>query len=136
MKTAQKGFTLIELMIVIAIIGILAAVAIPAYTDYVKRAKVSEGLNLLAGMKVPVLEYAAVNDNGDWPNHPPVIGAATGGKYTTKVEIQETARRLSTEFTDSAITGSLVLVYNTTTKAWKCTHTNMEPRYLPSNCRQ
>ena len=56
---AQKGFTLIELMIVVAIIGILAAVAIPAYQDYTKRAKVSEGISLAAGAKTTVVENAA-----------------------------------------------------------------------------
>ena len=56
---AQKGFTLIELMIVVAIIGILAAVAIPAYQDYTKRAKVSEGISLAAAAKTTVVENAS-----------------------------------------------------------------------------
>ena len=61
----QKGFTLIELMIVVAIIGILAAVALPAYQDYTKRSHVSEGLALAGGSKTAVTEY--YSSNGVWP---------------------------------------------------------------------
>ena len=65
MKTLQKGFTLIELMIVVAIIGILAAIAIPAYQDYTIRAQVSEGLSLASDIKAGVAEFMA--QTGDWP---------------------------------------------------------------------
>lgn len=82
MKQIQKGFTLIELMIVVAIIGILAAVAIPAYQDYITRAQVAEGAELMSGFKTPVAEFA-----GTKGYFPPTIGAGqsvegtTNGKY-------------------------------------------------------
>jgi type IV pilus assembly protein PilA len=76
MKTMQKGFTLIELMIVVAIIGILAAVAIPAYQNYVIRGQVTEGLSLAAGWKTAISEFYA--QNGAFP-----VGATTTGSPTT-----------------------------------------------------
>ena len=72
MTTVQKGFTLIELMIVVAIIGILAAIAMPAYQDYTVRAKVTEGLNLAAAAKLAVAETFA--SNGKFPTSNPEAG--------------------------------------------------------------
>jgi type IV pilus assembly protein PilA len=83
----QKGFTLIELMIVVAIIGILAAIAIPAYQDYTIRAQVTEGLNLAADLKAAVAEnYAAT---GAWPADNAAVGIdeVKSGKYVGSVDI-------------------------------------------------
>ena len=86
----QQGFTLIELMIVIAIIGILAAIAIPAYQDYTIRAQVSEGLNLSGGAKAAVTEY--FQDRGTMPTNNTDAGLSTpatqiAGKYVSSVLI-------------------------------------------------
>jgi type IV pilus assembly protein PilA len=89
MNTMQKGFTLIELMIVVAIVGILAAVAIPAYQDYTIRAQVSEGLSLASAAKAAVVE--SYGSNGAWPadNTAAGVGTATNivGKYVTGVAV-------------------------------------------------
>ncbi len=87
MKKVQQGFTLIELMIVVAIIGILAAIAIPAYQDYTIRAQVSEGLNLSGGAKAAVTEF--YQDRGVWPTDNTEAGLETStnimGKYVLSV---------------------------------------------------
>ncbi|HEZ5399655.1 TPA: pilin [Neisseria meningitidis] len=90
MNTLQKGFTLIELMIVIAIVGILAAVALPAYQDYTARAQVSEAILLAEGQKSAVTEYYL--NHGEWPANNSSAGVATSasdikGKYVEKVEV-------------------------------------------------
>ncbi|HGP4477687.1 TPA: pilin [Neisseria meningitidis] len=90
MNTLQKGFTLIELMIVIAIVGILAAVALPAYQDYTARAQVSEAILLAEGQKSAVTEYYL--NHGIWPGDNTSAGVASStdikGKYVQSVEVK------------------------------------------------
>ncbi|ENW3650478.1 prepilin-type N-terminal cleavage/methylation domain-containing protein, partial [Neisseria gonorrhoeae] len=100
MNTLQKGFTLIELMIVIAIVGILAAVALPAYQDYTARAQVSEAILLAEGQKSAVTEYYL--NNGIWPENNGDAGVASAsdikGKYVESVTVAKgvvTAKMLS-----------------------------------------
>ncbi|EMT5833245.1 pilin, partial [Neisseria gonorrhoeae] len=91
MNTLQKGFTLIELMIVIAIVGILAAVALPAYQDYTARAQVSEAILLAEGQKSAVTEYYL--NNGEWPKDNASAGVASAseikGKYVKEVKVEK-----------------------------------------------
>ncbi|ENV5392818.1 pilin, partial [Neisseria gonorrhoeae] len=101
MNTLQKGFTLIELMIVIAIVGILAAVALPAYQDYTARAQVSEAILLAEGQKSAVTEYYL--NNGEWSANNGDAGVASSdkikGKYVQSVTVAKgvvTAQMAST----------------------------------------
>ncbi|HGH0071155.1 TPA: pilin [Neisseria meningitidis] len=91
MNTLQKGFTLIELMIVIAIVGILAAVALPAYQDYTARAQVSEAILLAEGQKSAVTEYYL--NHGIWPANNSSAGVASSseikGKYVAGVKVEK-----------------------------------------------
>ena len=144
-RTAQKGFTLIELMIVVAIIGILAAVALPAYQDYTVRARVSEALVMASAAKTGVSENAA---NGATTLDLGVtsITTATSNVSTLSVTgtngvitIVTTARAgaVSITLTPSSGTSSLVAgTLPTTPITWKCAvSTNTNNKYLPEDCR-
>jgi type IV pilus assembly protein PilA len=89
MKSTQKGFTLIELMIVVAIIGILAAIAIPAYQDYTIRSQATEGMNLASAVETGIAEYYA--NTGSWPSTLDQAGLASSappsGKYVSGVTV-------------------------------------------------
>jgi len=145
MRNLQKGFTLIELMIVVAIIGILAAVAIPAYQDYIARAQVSEAVSLTAGGKTPMAEYMA--DKGTWPVDATDVMGNVAGKYTSTVTISvgsgltTSTATLTAKIKDagvnSAITGGLLnLTSADAGKTWTCTTgSNLAGKYVPSSCR-
>lgn len=140
MKRVQQGFTLIELMIVVAIIGILAAVALPAYQDYTKRTHVAEGLTLAAGAKASVAEYFA--SNGTWPSSNVAAGlnATITGNAVTGVAVTEASGKAKITITYNTKVDSGKTLYLEGEDAggnikWTCYKDGLSEKFVPSNCR-
>lgn len=134
----QRGFTLIEIMVVVAILGILVSVAIPAYQDYAVRARVTEGLTLAAGAKIAVSETAMSN------NKLPANQAATGYESpaatanVASVVIGDGTGAITITYTPVAGDGTLVLTPTLQPHGeitWSCKAGTLATKYRPANCR-
>ncbi|CUA95960.1 pilin [Thiomonas bhubaneswarensis] len=149
-KQLQQGFTLIELMIVVAIIGILAAIAIPAYQDYTIRAQVSEGLSLADGAKTAVAEF--YTNRGTFPTTNASAGLAAKanitGNYVSSVGVGSTDgsgngilvtfSSTSPQKANTAIGGKTLGLMPVTANgsiSWTCVSSTIAQKYLPSSCK-
>ncbi|MDQ2972387.1 MAG: pilin [Rhodanobacteraceae bacterium] len=151
MKTLQKGFTLIELMIVVAIIAILAAIAIPAYQDYVIRSQVSEGMTLADGAKTAMAEF--YTNYGHFPLNNSSAGLASPasitGKYVSGLSVATVPGVIETTFSSTGthvasskinaliLALSAVAVSGSGSVTWHCAtaKTTVPAKFLPSSCR-
>ena len=144
-RQPTSGFTLIELMIVVAIIAILAAIAIPAYQDYLVRSQIAEGFSLAEGAKAAVWDY--VSNYGTYPANNQTAGLATptsiSGKYVSSVNVAGGTIKVLFAGADANTAISppalyLLLSPITATKGsinWTCNASTVPGKYLPAACR-
>jgi len=150
MKKLQQGFTLIELMIVVAIIGILAAVAIPSYQDYTARAQVTEAMSLTSGMKTALAEWYA--DRGGFPSLVASVSDSASGKYVSVITFANRAggtmnvnAQMKSTGVNAAISGLIFSVATTSGgNRWSCGNqasmqsageTSLLDKHLPGACK-
>jgi type IV pilus assembly protein PilA len=142
MNKIQQGFTLIELMIVVAIIGILAAVAIPSYQDYTARAQVTEAVSLTSSFKTGLAEYFA--DQGFFPSNLTAVGTTTSGRYVGSIIISSGASgaapvtvtaTMRSAGVNSGITDSTLELVSADSLQWTCNGGDILTKYRPSTCK-